>query len=493
MNFSPKNVWFKSLILLGIIVFHTHALNAEEPVRTNLVEFQISQEQYKTLRGMKIKFATGLFDSTALALLTPAELELLREREFSFEIIMQNQSELELYKRALYGESMTLDPVYHTYPEVLQEVRELIKKYPDLIRMEKIGQTSQEKRDIFAVKISDNVKQEEDEPAILFTGAIHSDEIAGVEICMALINHLLDNYTDNTKVRHWVNRNEIWFIPVINVDGHFIVTNNIDPRWRKNARDNNQNGVLYEPGDGIDLNRNFDFNWAHGGSGDSLNSRYRGEFPFSEGACRAVRDLALAQKFLLSITYHSQGEVIFYPWDWRGRKAPEDKMLTQIANGLAGSIQTLKGDTTYQAFYGAGTVGQTYPWFYGVLGTLDFIVETGYAWHIFPKDKLEKIVKSNLPGAFYLLDQMEAPGLTGWVHDAKTGEPLVAEVWLPDIDTKDIRIRTSNATYGRFFRLLQPGKYRLIIRKDGYETRVLKGVEVPETGWKELKISLKKK
>lgn len=483
----------RSLFFLLVMLFLlSQSLPAQESVRFSLIELKLTEAQFKTLEKLELKFATDFFGGSAQAVVTPAELELLQERGFTFTPLMQSYAELELHKRALYGESMALDPVYHTYPEILTEIRQLVDKFPDLIQLHKIGITSQEKRDIWAVKISDNVRQEEDEPAILFSGAIHSDELAGVEICMTLISHLLENYARDATARRWVDRNEIWLIPVINVDGHFVVTN-LDPRWRKNTRDNNQNGILFEFGDGIDLNRNFDFNWAHGGASDSLSDRYRGEFPFSESECVAVRDLALAQKFMLAVTYHSAGEVIFYPWDWRGRKAPDDKLLTKIAHGLAGSIQSLKGDTTYAAAYGAGTVGQTYPWLYGMVGTFDFVVETGIDRHIFPPDMLENVVQSNLQGAFFMLNQMEAPGITGHVNDAKSGQPLAAEIWLPDIDTQEIQIRTSDATFGRFFRRLEPGKYRIIVRKPGYQPVILKNIAVGENGWTELKISLKKK
>lgn len=464
-----------------------------EPQRTVLIKLMINEKEYNELEAIKIKLTTGLLDSIALAIVSQGELSLLKERGYNYEKIMQSENELDLCKRALYGKSMTLDPIYHTYEEIIHELKELVKKYPELIQMAKIGWTSQGKRDIWSVKISDYVSQEEDEPAILFSGAIHSNELVGVEICMTLINQLLSYYNRDKKVTDWINDNEIWFIPVINVDGYFVVTNNIDPKWRKNVRDNNNNGVLYESCDGIDLNRNFNFNWAHGGSGDSINSRFRGEYPFSESECVAVRDLAQEQKFLLSITYHSQGEVIFYPWIWRGRKAPDDKLLTRIANELAGSIQTMNGDTTYKTLYGAGTVGQTYPWFYGILGTFDFIVETGRGRYIFPPDDLKQIVKSNLQGAFYMLDQMKGPGLTGKITDAITGEPLVAEVWFPDIDTEDVERRTSNKDYGRYFRLLEPGKYRVIISKEDYGYQVFKNIEISELGWKELNVQLRKR
>jgi hypothetical protein len=71
--------------------------------------------------------------------------------------------------------------------------------------------------------------------------------------------------------------------------------------------------LLTYPGDGIDLNRTYDFNWAHGGSGEVTSERYRGEMPFSEPETRALAGLAQRERFLLSLTYHSQGKVIYYP------------------------------------------------------------------------------------------------------------------------------------------------------------------------------------
>lgn len=493
---SLKSLIAFLMFFLFIVSGNYSNINADSnsPNRTILIQLKINEKEFDTLKEMKIEFASKFIEDGSFAIVSQAELSFLNERNFKFKKIKQSKNKLDLYKRALYGKTMKLDPIYFTYEEIIQNLNRYVKKYPNLVLIRKIGETSELKKDIFAVKISKNVHDEEDEPAILFNGGVHSCELAGVEICLTLIDYLLLNYGKNERVTGWVNKNEIWFIPVVNVDGHHVVTQNIDPRWRKNVRDNNGNGILYEyDEDGVDLNRNFDFNWAFGGSAKSNSERYRGELPFSENESVAVRDLALEQKFLLSITYHSQGEVIFYPWIWRGRKAPDDKLLTKLANGLAGSIKTMKGDTTYKALYGAGTVGQTYPWFYGVLGTFDFIIETGLRRHIFPPDELKNIIKSNLDGAFYMLDQMKGPGLTGKITDAETGEPLVAEVWFPDIETEDVEPRTSNLNYGRYFRLLEPGSYRVIFRKNNYQSQVFKNVELSDQGWKNLDVQLRSK
>jgi len=482
-----------AFILLILIVWQSLLLaQPRQPKRTALIEISLTEKDHQDLESMKIKFVTGVIEGKALAITSENELKVLEERGYKFKKIMSAKNEIDLYRRALYGKSMRLNPVYHTYKEIVDELNKLKNQYSDLVRLRQIGVTSQLKQPIWAVKISDNANEEEDEPAILFSGCIHSDELAGAEICLSLIHYLLTHYNSDSRVKNWVNENEIWFIPVINVDGHGVVTGGIDPRWRKNLRDNNRNGVLYEETDGIDLNRNFDFNWAHGGSGDPKSERYRGERPFSESECLAVRDLALEQKFVLSVTYHSQGEVVYYPWDWRGRKAPDDKLLTKIAHGLAASITAVRGDSTYKEFYGAGTVGQTYPWLYGVVGTFDFIVETGKGKHIFSAEDLKKIVAANLSGAFFMLDQMKGPGVKVKTIDSETGAPLLAEVWFPDIETEDVHRRMTDSTHGTLFRKLAPGNYRIIVRKDGYDTVILKSISVPERNWVEAEVKLTK-
>jgi hypothetical protein len=426
----------------------------------------------------------------ALIVATAAETNVLRERGFEFTVIRKDTSRRTLFKRALYGSTMQLSPYYHTYEEILAEADALIESHPDLITKFPIGKTTQENRTIYALRISNDATKRQDKPALLFNGCHHADEIMGAEICTALMDKLVLNYQSDPKVTSWVDTYEIVIVPVVNVDGHRVVTSGIDPRWRKNTHDTNGNGILYEYPEGVDLNRNYDFNWAHGGSGDLMSVRYRGQHPFSEAENRAMRNLADDYKFILSLTYHSQGEVIYYPWSWRGRKAPEDVLLTKLANGLGSSIRTMAGDTCYKAEYGAGTVGQSYPWLYGRYGTFDFVVETGKGSHIFPDSDAAAIVESNLKGVSYILDQGGGPGLTGHVKDRRSGKPLQAYVWLPDIDMEDIQRRTSSEKTGRFWRLLSPGKHRLIVQRAGYKPQIIPEVEVKESGWTPIEITL---
>jgi len=135
-------------------------------------------------------------------------------------------------------------------------------------------------------------------------------------------------------------------------------------------------------------------------------------------------------------------------------------------------------------------VGQTYPWLYGRLGTFDFIVETGFGAHIFPPHEVDGIVENNLKGAWTILHRASGPGLTGRVTDSTSGAPLEATVWFPGIDTEDVTRRTSDARFGRYRRLLEPGRYAVIVSRPGYAPARLRNVEVGASGWTTLDVRL---
>jgi hypothetical protein len=464
----------------------------KKPHRTLLLE--VSGVELQTLRKGLFAYddygsaIVSAFPERVQVLATEAERAVLIERGYDVSTVLEDSSELVLYKRALYGPSLQISDVYHTYERIQEIGDSLVAAHPDLIQKLRIGQTTQESRDIFAYKIARAAQDDLDRPAIMFDGCHHADEIMGAQITTALMQELVSKYGEDEEVTRWLDGYEIYVVPVVNVDGHHVVTHNIDPRWRKNTRDLDGDGVLYEYGEGVDLNRNYDFNWANGGSGDSASVRYRGEYPFSESENRAMRSLVEDKRFLLSITYHSQGEVIYYPWTWRGRPAPDDKLLTEIANGIAGSIPTMAGDTTYVAEYGAGTVGQSYPWLYGRYGTFDFIVETGRGSHVFPPEMEPGIVEANLEGARYLIRRAAGPGLALKVRDADSGDPVVAEVWIPVIDTEDVDRRRTRST-GSHWRLLHPKTYSIHVSAPGFERAILE-VEIKETGWTDVVVEL---
>jgi hypothetical protein len=457
------------------------SVRAEDLAKSGIIEYDDYQP-----RGI----LTFVRD-TAQVLLTHAEAELLRERGFRCTVLMEDTSELALVRRAAYGSAMRLEKPYHSYAEIMREIDVLCTAHGSLFRLFPIGTTSQKRQKIFAVECAVASGKRDERPAILINGCHHSNELLGGEICLAFLQDVAAKYGSDPEVTRLLDRFRVIVVPVVNVDGHDVVTSGEDPRWRKNRRDTDGDGRVVYP-EGVDVNRNYDFNWAHGGSGDAGSERYRGPFPFSESEVRALAALAMEERFLCSLTYHSQGEVIYYPWTWGGRKAPDDRLLTSVASAIAGSIRTMKGDTCYRAEYGAGTVGQSYVWLYGALGTFDFVVETGRGAIFVPPHEVAGVVRANLEGIYALLRRSEGPGLSVRVKDAVSGKPLGAEVWFPGIETEDVHRRTSHPRWGVLHRLLMAGSYDCIVSKPGYRPGVLKGVRVGDSGWTVQEVRLEK-
>jgi carboxypeptidase T len=243
--------------------------------------------------------------------------------------------------------STEVDSIYHTFSEMQNLLFAWAADYPGIARVETIGTSQQENWPMYAVKISSNVNINEDKPVVYFDGTHHACEVMGLEICLALIDTLLTNYGIDPNITNLINTTEIWIVPLVNPDGHSAVMNNISHFYRKNGRDLNGNGILYEYScndwwtcstEGIDLNRNYDWHWDAGGLTEPTSYYYRGAFPGSESENQAVTGLLRKIKPQLAISYHSYGEIVYYPWDLNGQVSPDHSALYAIAYGLAHHI-----------------------------------------------------------------------------------------------------------------------------------------------------------
>ena len=85
---------------------------------------------------------------------------------------------------------LTLDSRYHTRDQVAHELDSIARNYSSITMLDTIGYSSFDSVPLFALKISDNPLEDEDEPAILYIGCHHAEEILGIEICLYMISEL---------------------------------------------------------------------------------------------------------------------------------------------------------------------------------------------------------------------------------------------------------------------------------------------------------------
>ena len=110
------------------------------------------------------------------------------------------------------------DSRYHNHAEMSAEIDQRIAQYPNIMSKRVIGKSYQG-RDLVAIKISDNVGTDENEPEVLFTHHQHAREHLTVEMALYLLREFGEDYGTDSRITNMVNGREIWIIPDLNPDG----------------------------------------------------------------------------------------------------------------------------------------------------------------------------------------------------------------------------------------------------------------------------------
>ncbi len=293
--------------------------------------------------------------------------------------------------------------IYHTYAEISTELQELQTQFPAIAKVMAIGE-SVEERTIWALKISDNVAQEEDEAAVLFVGGHHSREWISVDVPFLLAKHLLQNYQTDSAVKNMVDSGEIWIVPLLNPDGHqySVISNRL---WRKNRR-NNGDGSF-----GVDLNRNYGHKWGGpGSSGETFSDIYRGPVAFSEPETAAIRNLAAQHQFVALLSYHNYSQLVLFPWGHTSAPAPDQALLSQLARTMADSIFNVHSQryTPEQSSDLYLASGDATDWLYGETRAPSFTVElrprSSNPGFVLPDSEIQPTFEENLPAALFLIE-----------------------------------------------------------------------------------------
>ena len=330
---------------------------------------------------------------------------------------------------------------YNDYEAVKAELEKLEENNPDIANLMVLGQTW-EGRDILAMRLTDNPDIEETgEEDVLIMGGHHARELPSVEVPMYILKFLIGNYSSNSTVKQLVDSRDIWFVPLLNPDGREYVQSTGND-WRKNRRpiDTDDDGTI--DGTGVDLNRNYGHLWGElpGTSHNIADSIYCGPSAFSENETQAIKDLATSQDFVISLSYHTYGEVIYYPRNNNiDTTSPKGDLLEAIAQDLGG----LTGYDYMEGVDAYPSTGDSDDWLYEDTDCLPFTIELGTQWAV-PDDELLTLCQKNLQAALYALDIAEEPEKTqlpDWTFmvymSSDTGDSLVDEA-LVDLNEMEV-------------------------------------------------------
>jgi len=284
---------------------------------------------------------------------------------------------------------------YHDSTTLNKDLGALCEQNPELIHQYPLG-ISPEGKEILGFIIHSDQQHLKGKPAALIIGCHHGRECITSEAALQSMKYLLEEYSQNNQIQAVIDKTVIIYIPMINPDGHDLVT-------RKNGHE-------------VDLNRNYTFNWGKvpGCSHDKISQIYCGPTQLSELESQLINQMkivdALFQKFKnikSSLDMHSGAEVILYPWGWTKEPAPDDKLFKELCQKMehkASKFGVLPFPSqTGMALY--PTSGTYLDHVYKFYNCISFVAEiyrgrwAGNIWEFFnpPSNQYEQICRRTIP------------------------------------------------------------------------------------------------
>lgn len=360
-------------------------------------------------------------------------------------------------------------PTYNQYDSIMHAFE---TTFPDLCELHSLG-TLSSGREIFALKLSQNVNLNEAEPQFLYSSTMHGDETTGWILLMRMAEHLMSNYGTDSLSTYLLDNTELWICPNTNPDGTYYGGNqSVLGARRANANNVDINRNFPDPEDGMHPDNNV---W--------------------QPETQMMMGFADTMQFSMAANLHGGYEVINYPWDTWSRLPADAYWWVYVCTLYADSAHA-NSPNGYLMGQGNG-VTNGYAWYSVAGGRQDYM---NY-WHqcremilelsntkLLPASQLNDHWNYNKASLLHYVEQVTF-GLRGVVTDSVTGLPLKAKVEIANHD-KDSSHVYSHALHGDYYRMLDDGNYDLIFSAKGYNSKTFTNVSVSRTGIAVLDVQL---
>ncbi|XP_051906560.1 LOW QUALITY PROTEIN: adipocyte enhancer-binding protein 1 [Hippocampus zosterae] len=406
-----------------------------------------------------------------------------------------------------------LDFRHHNYKDMRQMMKVINEECPNITRIYNIGKSSQGLK-MYAMEISDNPGEHEmGEPEFRYTAGLHGNEVLGRELLLLLMQFLCKEYKDeNPRVRRLVDGVRIHLVPSLNPDAYELAFE---------AGSEMGNWVLgHWTEEGYDIFQNFpDLNSILWGAED------RGWVPrfvpnhhipmpenFLNGSMavetKAIISWMERNPFVLGANFQGGEKLVTFPFDmqrpqismsdnrrWRAndemsedtwariqrqnegalRETPDEVMFRWLAMSYAHSHLTMTevqrgschGDDVTR---GQGiTNGASWKPMVGSMNDFSYLHTNCLEISIFlgcdkfpHESELPLEWENNREALLSFIEQVHR-GIKGVVKDTE-GNALANAT----ISVEGIRHDVITASGGDYWRLLNPGEYRVTAKADGY-------------------------
>ncbi|MDD6283358.1 MAG: M14 family zinc carboxypeptidase [Oribacterium sp.] len=238
----------------------------------------------------------------------------------------------------------------YTYDKMTGDLSHLKASYPSM-QMDVLG-TTVDGRQIYHVVVGNPNAPHK----ILVHAAIHGREYITAQLVMREMASLLEmqaksqNYAGKSMA-DVLNAVCIHFVPMVNPDGVSISQLGMAGIRSQSIRDSIQSMAAQDAvsdmdtylkywknnARGVNLNKNFDANWSvcSDTKGHPSADEYKGPSAESEVESRALADLTRRVHFDRTISYHTQGEVVYWYFGF-GSYVNNARIMAQIVNNNSG-------------------------------------------------------------------------------------------------------------------------------------------------------------
>jgi hypothetical protein len=126
--------------------------------------------------------------------------------------------------------------------------------------------------------------------------------------------------------------------------------------------------------------------------------------PFSEPEAQALRNLMESHNFILSLSYHSYGDLFFFPWSYIDEDTEDQKVFEKLAQIYTKRNGYIYGNTKDDVIY--NTNGDLDDWGYGEQKTKNKVfsvtVEVGDSFQP-PGSEISGLIEENLKPAIWMI------------------------------------------------------------------------------------------
>ena len=393
-----------------------------------------TQQQVADLASWKEPWSVNYDEGYLIIELNAAEYDQLEAAGFRLEIDPILTVGFNTPRQPLPGQGGGIPgyPCYRTVEETYTTAENIVTNYPQLATWIDIGDSWEKTQnvndgyDLQVLRLT-NSAVPGPKPKIFLMSSIHAREYTPAELNTRFAEMLIQNYDTDPDITWLLDYHEVHMLLMGNPDGRKYAETGIS--WRKNT---NNNFCSNTNSRGIDLNRNFEFQWGccNGSSGSACSTTFRGPSPGSEPEVEAVQNyvssifpdqredpLNAAAPITATGVFmdiHSSGRLILWPWGFTDDVAP---------NGTA--LQTFGRKFGYfnnyypeQAIGLYPTDGTTDDFGYGDLGLAAYTFELGTAFFQSCSYFENTIVPENLPALLYGAKVARTPYLTPAGPDA---------------------------------------------------------------------------